>query len=400
MLFSLAQPAILFPSTAKYRVFFWLATFTILLFFVKKRSIGEEAIKLPQNKYIYAMLIVYTLSEAQFFWLEGTINVFLYWLKKVFLFYLVINIAKDGKDLKRLMWCIIFAVIVLTFIGWDMYFNHPYLLVNEGRLQSVGNYNLSNSFALLLTLTFPLSFSLIEVEKSLLKKFVLLGLLIVFVISCIYTKSRGGTLGMIIGINLCIILSVKLFKSKGLKIVIMGIVISMFIVYGLSIVLSRRHIEGYFGKGGEASSGDRLLAWVVAVRMFVDHPILGIGWEKYEETSRRYNYHKLGAHNTLLSVLAETGIIGFTCFVAILILNFKQLWEMRQHWRLIEDKQDLLILSQGVLISLFCFLVNTSFSVKDHDPIYWAILTLSGVLCGIYLKEKNFNNELCSPKQA
>ena len=90
-----------------------------------------------------------------------------------------------------------------------------------------------------------------------------------------------------------------------------------------------------------------------------------------------------------LSVLAETGIFGFICFFGILYHTFRQLWEMRQSWRKREDRNDSLILCQGVLISLFCFMVNTSFSVKDHDPIYWAILTFASVLCVIYKNERD-----------
>ena len=127
---------------------------------------------------------------------------------------------------------------------------------------------------------------------------------------------------------------------------------------------------------------------LTAVEMFIDHPVAGVGWKKFNENVREYGHdRKILAHNTLLNVLAETGIIGFSCFIAILYYTFKQLWQIRKHLILIKEKSDLLILTQGILISFVCFMINTSFSVKDHDPIYWVLLALSGAIIGISQRE-------------
>ena len=387
MFFSLAQPAVLFPSTQSVRAFFFLSLITAGLFFVSKGPSGLKPIKIPQNKFIYGILVTYTLSTAQFMWLPGTIDTFLFWFKKILLYYLIINIIRELKDLKKIIWSVILAVTVLSLMGWNLYLNNPHLLHDAGRLQAMGNYNLSNSFALLLALTFPLAFTLMEIEKNFGKKFFLLFLQVFFIVSCVFTKSRGGTLGLLIGVMLCIIFSRRILKAKAIKIIILIVLMVAFLGYGVAVILSRTDITDYAGH--DSSAGDRLLAWRGGIQMVIDHPLFGVGWGLFNENIRSYGHNKkILAHNTPLSVLAETGILGFIFFVAILYYNFKQLLQMKRYWYSMEGREDFFILSQGIFISLICFLINTSFSVKDHDPIYWAILSLSGVLCGFYIRDR------------
>ncbi|HVN95537.1 MAG TPA: O-antigen ligase family protein [Syntrophorhabdaceae bacterium] len=384
--FSIAQPGVIVPALEEYRIFFLLSLFALILYIVKPKE-GRLRVHLPQNKYIYGMVIAYTFSEAQYFWLSGTIDVFSFWLKKILLFFLVIHIIETERDLKRILWTILLAACVLIVMGWEMYWYEPNLLANAGRLQSIGNYNLSNSFALLLAVVFPLAFCLMEVEDSLLKKLFLMVFMLVVVISCVYTKSRGGALGTMAGVVLSILFSRKYFTSKPIKITLSATVVMVFIVFGVKLILSRADATTFFGTE-EQSAGDRLMAWTAAIRMFIDHPIFGVGWAKFPEYAFAYGMDKrLLAHNTFISVLAETGIVGFVCFIGMVFFSFKQVILIRRAWSRIREKQTSYIIANGILISFICFFINTSFSVKDHDPMFWTLLTLIGILSVMRARE-------------
>lgn len=189
-------------------------------------------------------------------------------------------------------------------------------------------------------------------------------------------------MGMMIGVCMCIFTDRRVIRSKVATIILLAVCMVAFIAFGASIVMDRSDVNSYFGQDGEASSGDRLLAWKAAIGMFFDNPLFGVGWGKFTENVRNYGLDKkLIAHNTMLSVLAETGIIGFYFFSAILIITFRQLIEIRQK---ISPSDNLNLMAQGVLLSLICFVFNTSFSVKDHEPIYWTILYLSGAIYSCY----------------
>jgi O-antigen ligase len=217
-------------------------------------------------------------------------------------------------------------------------------------------------------------------------------MMIVFFVSTVYTKSRGGSLGMVIAVCLSVLISKHTLKRKAIKAAFIGILLLAFVAYGVTVILSREDISSYSGQ--DASGGDRILCWKIALMMFKDHPLFGVGWGQYPDLIRSYGHNKkLPAHNTPLSVLAETGIFGLIFFLSIIYLTIKQLWMMQKKWKDDKDKTILFILAQGTFVSLVCFCINTMFSVKDHDPIYWAALYIAGSLCVIYHREEALENE-------
>ena len=87
---------------------------------------------------------------------------------------------------------------------------------------------------------------------------------------------------------------------------------------------------------GEISRSHRAEAWRTSFQSFLQSPILGRGIDVPVADSRFIDpsgNHQLltDAHNTYLSVLAETGIAGFFAFTAFLICVFKSLMRIR-HW--------------------------------------------------------------------
>jgi O-antigen ligase len=54
--------------------------------------------------------------------------------------------------------------------------------------------------------------------------------------------------------------------------------------------------------------------------MFQGHPVFGVGPDMYSD------YHHLTAHNSFVLVMAETGIIGFMVFLALIIYSFRMMW--------------------------------------------------------------------------
>lgn len=352
---------------------------------------GEKSLsRLPQNKFIIGLLIAYTLSEAQHLWFTGTINTFVFWSKKVIIFFLISNIIDTPRKLQNAFIWTLLAVITLNLYAWSFYFEDPTLQMFRGRLGSIGHYNFSNSFAMLLTVSWPLFFALFEVKGFLMRKTIFLALLLSFIVANIMTFSRGGIFGMTIAITTSLLLSKKTLKTRVVKWLIVGGVIIFFFTFITEFVVSKRAgVGGFFG--GDASAGDRIQAWVAAVRMFLTYPLLGIGYGHFAEEGKNYGMDRsMPAHNTFLSVLAETGIFGIIFFVLILFYSFKILRQTIKYFEEKDNKDVLLtrILSKGIGISLLVFLVNTSFSVKDHDPIFWLVISFAAACGNIMTRHK------------
>ncbi len=383
---SVAQFGIILPALASYRPYFLLSLLAIFVFAFKK---DKREIKLPQTKYVLLLPFTYAASLIQYGYLTGVIDGFLFWFKKTVVFYIAVNIFDSVEVIKRAIWFFLASVAVLIYLGWDMYLYKPELLAHENRLNSYGNYNLSNSFGLLLTVSWPLAFGLLEIEKSFLKKMILIVFMTAVFITCVYTKSRGSLIGMNIGILLCLIFSKKMIKSRFFKVTAMGSVVIVFFVFAVAVIMTRSDVTGMTGAGGEASSGDRLLAWKAAILMALDKPLFGVGWNMYTEYCRDYGLDKkLIAHNTILSVLAETGFIGVFIFVKILYHTIKELIALVKYYKNKAEHLEFYILSYSVAISLFCFFFNTMFSVKDYDPTLWFLLLLTGAIWGCHVRRE------------
>lgn len=376
--FTLAHPGVIYEPLDPYRVYLVLSIILGGLFLTDAMQGRREIARLPQNKVVIGLLLAYTLSEFQYLYLTGTFNTFFFWFKKVVIFFLVANIIDTPAKLKKAFWWTFLAVVVLSLFGWSFYLEDPELTRFRGRLGSVGDYNFSNSYAMLLTVTWPIGFFLFEAERSKLKKLLILGFLASFCVASLMTYSRGGIFGLTIAIVLSLIYSKRTIRSKSLKTASIGAIMVVFATVVTTMVVAQRNdVGGYFG--GDASAGDRLMAWVAAVKMFFSNPIFGVGYGHFIDEAKNFGMDKsMITHNTFLSVLAETGIFGTVLFVAMIYYTFKTANRTIRYFKDGDgDDQTVAILTRGVWVSMIAFLVNTSVSVKDHDPVYWLLLSFA-----------------------
>ncbi len=72
----------------------------------------------------------------------------------------------------------------------------------------------------------------------------------------------------------------------------------------------------------------RLALWGTAATMFIEHPVLGVGYGDYRALYGDYltevDVDQLDAHNLYLQLLAETGIFGFALFMALMVLLLRR----------------------------------------------------------------------------
>ncbi len=109
----------------------------------------------------------------------------------------------------------------------------------------------------------------------------------------------------------------------------------------------------------------------VSWQMFCDHPILGVGFGRFYDQKLPYlsdrrqtveleSIRKLHHHNTLLSVLTETGMVGMAAFVALFVAL------VRTGWRLATNiTAPAWIRAHGVL--LLALIANYVSSAVFHD---------------------------------
>ena len=123
---------------------------------------------------------------------------------------------------------------------------------------------------------------------------------------------------------------------------------------------------------GDPSLRGRFSENLAAVRMFLDHPYLGVGPDNYPERYLEYS-QEIGldprieerhAHNLYLEALAEYGAIGAAAFFAILAVAFRAALAARA-------APGAALVAEGAAVALLAFLVNGIFLQASYPHYLW-----------------------------
>lgn len=79
-----------------------------------------------------------------------------------------------------------------------------------------------------------------------------------------------------------------------------------------------------FSSIGSADIGGRVVLWKESIQVFLEHPLLGSGSGSLNTLINSLS------HETYLSVLAETGLIGFALFVCVIVIVLNEAVKLRK----------------------------------------------------------------------
>src|SRR5690606_26552743 len=91
---------------------------------------------------------------------------------------------------------------------------------------------------------------------------------------------------------------------------------------------SVNRLSGATTEVSEGTLGGRVNTWNEGIAVFLENPILGIGSGAFRESIERGKV----AHSTYISILTETGFIGFLLFIFMLIMTARQIKLMPTKW--------------------------------------------------------------------
>lgn len=176
------------------------------------------------------------------------------------------------------------------------------------RIQYVGIFNDPNDLGMLFVTCIPMAAYLSGRGGWMgLRRLFWLAVTGVLVYGVYLTDSRGSLLALLA------VLGVYLWQRRGAFIAgALGAAAA-----GMLLALPSRFSEIDVE---EASAQGRVDSWYEGLQMFQGHPLFGVGPDMYSD------YHPLTAHNSFVLVLAETGIIGFTLWLAFVAYGLRMMW--------------------------------------------------------------------------
>lgn len=135
-------------------------------------------------------------------------------------------------------------------------------------------------------------------------------------------------------------------KLKVLLLLLLALLVSLYLLETLPALSGiRRSLEGMLNGLNQAedakvdgSTRQRMYLMKQGVRVWMEHPFAGVGWNNY----RFYNDAKLYAHNNYVEMLASLGIVGFLLYYAMFLREGFFLFSAFRQGRV--RKEDVLLL--------------------------------------------------------
>ncbi|CAN5351203.1 hypothetical protein BH09GEM1_BH09GEM1_04760 [soil metagenome] len=189
------------------------------------------------------------------------------------------------------------------------------------------------------------------------------------------TLSRSSFLGLFVGV--AIILAVRGVSRRLLRVLAVTALLA-----AVAAPKALQFAASYNKLTVDASALSRVAAWIRALRIFSDHPILGIGFNTYAFVQERYGYIRLGngsysVDGGLLFVAVMTGLTGLAVYLGMLSVVIAR---CKGVWRSVVAPPEWRALSTGIAAatvalcvhSLFVNSLLTSF-VMEPLNLLWAL---------------------------
>ena len=237
-----------------------------------------------------------------------------YTLISVFLFFAIVNNVQDLKDVKILLFALMISTGVfslLALIDYSMFepsfgsrLRFRYLDRNLGR------------FAKFYDLVIPINLALIFITKDNIKKVLFTLALLLSIITILLMQMRGSYVVIFLAV-----LAIAFVYRK--KLFVFILIIPFFVAIMMPSNMATRAQEMFKFGGYLKSDGVlnyRTEAWKGAVRIIKENPVLGLGVGKsnFGKTVKKFNDLNIPydhAHNTILQIAAELGLVGLAAFL-------------------------------------------------------------------------------------
>ncbi|MEO1428787.1 MAG: IctB family putative bicarbonate transporter [Cyanobacteria bacterium J06632_19] len=235
-----------------------------------------------------------------------------------------------------------------------------------------------------------LSFIAIFAWRSRFTKALALTMFIVNGACLVLTFSRGGWIGLVVSFLVLLVLLVywwsidmpSFWRTWSLPILLgsLGILSALAILFVPPV---RDRVLSIFAGRGDSSNNFRINVWMAAIEMIKDRPVIGIGpgnsaFNKIYPLYQRPNFTALSAYSVFLEIAVETGLIGFFCFIWLLVVTFNSGLVQLRRLRLQRNVEGLwLIGGIAVLAGMLGHgLVDTVWYRPQVNTIWWLMVGL------------------------
>ena len=245
-------------------------------------------------------------------------------------FFAVAGWLETREQIGTVIKIVLFSGILVALFGFfqvwqkgytDLYY-YLYPLQEEGLEEWNGRITSFlfhfNSLAGYLNLLLPLSLAVMVLSRERWLRYAAIACHGMGLAALYFTGSRGGLIAYLA----MVLVSLYFLKPRlvALSQLLLAFALAAAIVLSLQPEILR---ESRLQEVDEFTSASRLALWSAAGAMFLQHPVMGVGYGNYRSLYNDYipgaTPNQLDAHNLYLQFLGETGVIGFLIFAAMVV---------------------------------------------------------------------------------
>jgi putative inorganic carbon (HCO3(-)) transporter len=323
------QPGEMFPALAPLRI---ELVYGVLMLIILLRDKSSEIKDILKNDRIVRatlrLLAVVVLTIPFAIWRGGALGMAVE-LSKMIMLQLLMTFFIDSQDrLRSILWLLVGFMMWFSGSALLGYLNGQYYVVNgvqraEGVNSMAGD---PNELAGVLMAFLPFLVALVSCSKRFLVRLLLIGCGALTLIVLVLTGAR---------ISMVALLALVIFYILRSRRKVLNLIVAAVLAAAGWFLLPAQYQQRYltvshYAGGGKLDDSNalRLAVWDAGWRMFLDHPILGVGAGQFATAyGTLYLERKHSAwmqpHNLFLQLVCELGLVGLFVFALLAV----QIWK-------------------------------------------------------------------------
>jgi len=381
----LIRPQDMFQVLKPFRPALVTGVLTLLFYFAsEKKLFSSSLLKSFQMKYYIELFIIMIIGIPFSVYPRMAFNNIFLWYINTFIFVVVFfNIVNSIDKLHKILFIgcsgcglySLFSIMSGSFGGNRLYF---------------GSMFDPNDLAFFALSFMPLNLIFFSKNNSFFVRIVCFVSFFANLLLVVLTGSRGGFLSLVVVFILLLFSKTKSvsLRFKSLSVAMVLVVFSLSIVH-TDRIMSLANIDDDYNV--QADTG-RLSLWKFGVSTMFSNPLTGVGVGNfkravgYDRAARGASTLKWqAAHNSLVQIGAETGILGLILFL-ILSLNALKIFRKTK----ISTSSDLLLKISELGFIGFVGMFTAAFFLSQAYSLYWAFyVVISAVVNRFFVDEQS-----------
>ena len=332
-----------------------------------------------------------------------------YVLEGMALYFLIVNTVRSRKLLRQALWTLLLAGVFMGSLSVYQELTKTYHKsygglaqmqatemktgdvadnTEETRGRLAGPIGETNRYAQIMVVLLPFGIVLMFLEKHPKMKFAAAACCLPILWAVLLTFSRSAGVALIFLFVLVLACGYVRLRHA----VLVGAAGLIFIVIAAPVFLHRfatlttmtQLQSSSTAVGAESSIRNRATLYLATLRIFADHPLLGVGpgqtrlyIPRYAEDTGFVRIDKTKrAHDMYLETLSDVGIVGFLGFMLVVATILLKLLRVRRE--LLERDLQYVHIVTALIMAISLYLLTALFLQLSYQRYYWILLALAG----------------------